>query len=57
MELRVTKILFCEQKRWTFMPPSFRSCVRWVKMDESMEKGTWQRKEQDARYAGVDEGI
>ena len=39
------------------MPPSFRSSVRWVKTDESMEKGAWQRKEQDARRAGVDEGI
>lgn len=26
-------------------------------MDESMGKGAWQRKEQDARRAGVDEGI
>ena len=25
--------------------------------DESMEKGAWQRKEQDARCAGVGEGI
>jgi len=39
------------------MPPSFRSSVRWMKTDESREKGAWQRKEQDARRAGVDEGI
>jgi len=54
MELRVTEIFFCE---WTLMPPSCRSSVRWMKMDESMGKGAWQRKEQDARRAGVDEGI
>jgi len=28
-----------------------------MKTDESMEKGAWQRKEQDARRARVDEGI
>jgi hypothetical protein len=37
--------------------PEFLGIVRWVKTDESMEKGAWQQKEQDGRRAWADEGI
>lgn len=35
------------------MSPSFRSLSDRVRMDESVKKRAWQRKEQDARRAGV----
>jgi len=49
----VTTISFYGWERGPLCLPVFG----WMKTEESMEKRAWKRKEQDARRAGVDEGI
>lgn len=50
------KILFCEGESGPICLRVFGRLSDMVKTDESMEKGAWQGKEQDARHARVDGG-
>ena len=51
VQLRVAKILSYENVGLC-MAPSFRSSVRCGEVEGSMEKGAWQRKEQDTPPRG-----